>query len=274
MREVHAEPVLLVTKVDEQREQKRQPHPGPAPEQCLADWDHVRFAVEHPEIERQQDHDETDETEPQPFHDHLREPRRTEAARSSDGLSPERAGWRRCSGTCDSAGAKAQRQAGQRTRGATPQINARVEPSLARGLTPQQHQRVEMVRALAARHGTMCSGACSRTSVRKCERTCDQGRPAGRRGKPLSGARWTATGAVKEHILGVLRAENATEIAACGDGRKVIVDACPTNEGKQQQITEKKAVPVHPAFHRKESGPSVTANVVYCNVTRSNVPTR
>jgi hypothetical protein len=130
-----------------------------------------------------------------------------------------------------------------------------------------------MVSTFAAEH-CMCSGACSRTSGREDERSLDQGRPAGGRGKHFRGAHSTATGTVKEHIFGVLRTENAAEIASCGDRRKVIVDACPTHEGKQQQITEKKAVPVHPAFHHKESGPSVTANVVYCNVTRSNVPTR
>ncbi len=80
VREVHAEPVLLVAEVDEQREQERQPDPGAAPQQRFANGNHVRFAVEHAQIERQQDHDETDETDPQPFHDHLREPRRTEAA--------------------------------------------------------------------------------------------------------------------------------------------------------------------------------------------------
>jgi DnaJ-class molecular chaperone len=142
-------------------------------------------------------------------------------------------------------GAKAQRSAGQRTRGATRQINARVEPSLARGLAPQRHQRVEMVRAFAIRQCTMCSGA----SGWEGERTFDQGRPAGRRGQPLSRARSTATCAVKKS-LSIFSAQ----ISACGDGGKVIVDACPTHQGKQQQISEKKAVPVHPAFHHKESG--------------------
>ena len=51
VREVHAEPVPLVTKVDEQREQERQPDPAATPEQRFADRDRVRFAVEHAEIE-------------------------------------------------------------------------------------------------------------------------------------------------------------------------------------------------------------------------------